>query len=252
MQSLSTDHNNRLKKWLLLSLLFAILFISLGLTVKYTLFFDALNQATTTWLIHHHTPITDIFFISITILCEPPYYYVLAAALLVWLTMNRQPLLTLHFFITFSVIYYISPFLKMIFEIVRPDAGMMHTSYAFPSGHTLIACVALGFWSLIFTQHLAGRKKYWLMLVYNIPAILVGFSRLYLAVHWVTDVVGGFLIGWAINSLSFSIHKPQRSIKPDKCFFIIMSVALLIIVYLINLHLDEKLRFYEQITHALQ
>lgn len=252
MKWLSIDSNSNRSNWLLFAVLFTALFFTLGLAVKYTTLFDALNQAAVTWLVHHHTPITDIFFISITVLCEPPYYYVLAIALVCWLLIKHQPLVALHFFITVSAIYYVSPFLKFFFEIVRPYEGLMHNSYAFPSGHTLIACVALGFGSLIFTQHLTGNKKYWMMFAYNVPVLLVGASRLYLAVHWVTDVVGGLLIGWAINSLSFSVYPQQKNIRPDKWFFIIMILALLIALYLVNLQMDEKLRFYEQVTHALQ
>jgi len=59
--------------------------------------------------------------------------------------------------------------------------------YSFPSGHTnIVFCAA----TAIF---LAGKRKYtWLC---HIPAVLVGFSRIYIAVHYPSDVLGGMVTG---------------------------------------------------------
>lgn len=75
------------------------------------------------------------------------------------------------------------------------------TGYSFPSGHSATAMVLYGllaYW-LIRGQH---RTKNWVMIgVVAVGLIgIVGFSRIYLGVHFLSDVLGGYLLGicWLI------------------------------------------------------
>lgn len=76
--------------------------------------------------------------------------------------------------------------------VVHPDlvSGRLETAtgYSFPSGHT---AGAASFYPAI------GRafKSTWLLVSALILALLIGFSRMYLAVHWPIDVLVGYLIG---------------------------------------------------------
>lgn len=84
----------------------------------------------------------------------------------------------------------------------RPDADLwlvMETGFAFPSGHSVFAMSFLGalVWlagrANILDGHPAVRRTVQVVLALLILA--VGFSRLYLGVHWPSDVIGGFLFG---------------------------------------------------------
>jgi len=86
--------------------------------------------------------------------------------------------------------------LKAIFERSRPelfDSGYTASFYSFPSGH---ATVALGFYgtlSLLLAYRLRGYAR-WLVAACGVSLVLlIGFSRLYLGVHYPTDVLAGYL-----------------------------------------------------------
>ncbi len=92
--------------------------------------------------------------------------------------------------------------LKTFFSKNRPqlwDSPLNEVSYSYPSGHALGSAVLYVFLSYV----LANRYPKFAPLIYTGATILIlsiGFSRLYLGVHWPTDIVGGYCIGffWAI------------------------------------------------------
>jgi membrane-associated phospholipid phosphatase len=75
-------------------------------------------------------------------------------------------------------------------------AGMSPTGLSFPSGHALVAAAGYGLMAVLLTRHLrrlVTRTAVWVAAV--AAATLVGVSRLYLGVHWFSDVMAGWLIG---------------------------------------------------------
>jgi membrane-associated phospholipid phosphatase len=89
--------------------------------------------------------------------------------------------------------------LKLVYRRPRPDLvrPLVHVdSFSFPSGHATLATVFFGgMAALVF--HVTARRSARLLAVSgaSIAAAGVAFSRVYLGVHWTTDVVGGALIG---------------------------------------------------------
>lgn len=100
--------------------------------------------------------------------------------------------------------------LKSTTAIERPVSlySGLH-QYAFPSSHSLMAVVIFGFLSVFIASRLASH---WRWLAYSLAAlisIIVAFSRLYLGMHWINDVVAGILIGltWiAIAGIAYRRH----------------------------------------------
>lgn len=74
-------------------------------------------------------------------------------------------------------------------------------TYSFPSGHTASAFAAVGILAKYF-------RKY-AVLFYTV-AILIAFSRLYLYVHYPTDVLGGIILGLLCSKITISIIDPNK------------------------------------------
>ena len=94
--------------------------------------------------------------------------------------------------------------LKELVARPRPDpalAMVQETGYSYPSGHAVFAAAFFGALMLVVyrSSYLAGRRRLrWAVLLF-LPALIlaVGLSRVYLGVHWASDVVAGFLVGAA-------------------------------------------------------
>lgn len=86
--------------------------------------------------------------------------------------------------------------LKYTFQRARPDfidSGYSAGSFAFPSGHATVAVGFYGALTLILAYHLRGFSR-WVAVVLGVLLILlIGFSRLYLGVHYPSDVLAGYL-----------------------------------------------------------
>jgi membrane-associated phospholipid phosphatase len=80
---------------------------------------------------------------------------------------------------------------------------------SFPSGHALTSLVAVGVLLVAFWPLLSTRWRWVLSTVGVVVVLLVGFSRIILGVHFVSDVVGGWLIGGALLLAAIgAFHRP--------------------------------------------
>lgn len=104
---------------------------------------------------------------------------------------------------------------KVLFHVERPIGyeGIRSlrestaTSFSFPSGHTQSA-------ANLYTgiARAVNRKRFW-AIAFILPA-LVGFSRIYLGVHWPTDVIGGYIIGISVPLLLWFVYRRFAKYKP--------------------------------------
>jgi undecaprenyl-diphosphatase len=74
-----------------------------------------------------------------------------------------------------------------------------HNGSAFPSAHALVAVVFYGFiaYALAHSLHKQWQRRA-VVLVTSTIIFLIGYSRVYLGVHWASDVIGGWLLGTAL------------------------------------------------------
>ena len=98
----------------------------------------------------------------------------------------------------------LSTVLKFAFERPRPDLvphGSIVYTASFPSGHSMMAAATyLTLGALLARTERRWRMKAYLLLVATVLTLLVGVSRVYLGVHWPTDVLAGWTAGagWAL------------------------------------------------------
>ena len=90
-------------------------------------------------------------------------------------------------------------FLKSYFQRPRPSAPLvMAHGYSLPSGHAFNIILICGFVTYLLWPRCRGAWARALLLVVSVTLIvLVGFSRVYLGVHWLDDVLAGYAVGLA-------------------------------------------------------
>lgn len=84
--------------------------------------------------------------------------------------------------------------------------------HSFPSAHAALAATLYGFLAYLAWKHMRGLWRYIAISATGILLVLIAFSRLYLGVHYLTDVVAGVVLGLAcmwlgIRWVNFA-HKP--------------------------------------------
>lgn len=112
--------------------------------------------------------------------------------------------------------------LKTFFARARPADPLIHAGgFAFPSGHAFSAMVFFGYLIYLSHRHLRSSLLQVLSTISCFSMIvLIGLSRVYLNVHWLTDVLGGFIAGlaWVILSILIVRHVewPGRGKAPNE------------------------------------
>ncbi len=108
--------------------------------------------------------------------------------------------------------------LKSVFGKVRPDlwqSAIEDVSFSYPSGHALVSTVLYGFIAYLIATH---YPKFSLLIYTGVVCLIgaIGLSRLYLGVHWPTDIIGGYGIGflWLTFCITMlKLHKIKLNSK---------------------------------------
>ena len=102
--------------------------------------------------------------------------------------------------------------LKLAFSKPRPELWpqlISEETFSYPSGHALDSMVLYGFLSyLLATLYPRYTKAFYSIVIFLILAI--GFSRLYLGVHWPTDIIAGYGIGFLWITVCISLMRLQK------------------------------------------
>jgi len=127
----------------------------------------------------------------------------LTLAVLAFLLMTRKRHAALLVAISVAGGTALSQVLKYVFDRPRPDLvphGMDVYTASFPSGHAMLSAVVyLTLGALLARTQSRVRVKVFLLGLAGALTVIVGISRIYLGVHWPTDVLGGWALGaaWA-------------------------------------------------------
>lgn len=106
---------------------------------------------------------------------------------------------------------------KLIFKRPRPDVSLHlieQGGYSFTSGHSITSMVVFGFLIFLVRKYVEDRRTADLLTVLLcIPLIFIGLSRIYMGVHFPTDVLGGWCLGLAVLMVMISIEDHVSSKK---------------------------------------
>jgi membrane-associated phospholipid phosphatase len=153
------------------------------------------------WLHEHASRGWTEFFEFVTFLGNVPTLVAVTfvAAIVLW---RKQQTAELQLLLLAAVGTQILTFgLKLGFERERPffsDPLATESTYSFPSGHASVSLAVYGTLGYIVARHAATRRAQLAALgAAAFLVLLIGFSRLYLGVHFLSDVIAGFSLGLA-------------------------------------------------------
>ena len=151
------------------------------------------------------------FFRVVTNLVHP-YFVALITSLLgaYFLLRGRRKWLIL-LLVNSALGLFLSYGLKALFIRPRPSVVLplvTETTFSYPSGHSVGVVILYG-----FVARYAGLRypaaRFWVIAVTISLVLLVAFSRLYLGVHYPTDVVAGVLLAYLAQHLLFAWYRPE-------------------------------------------
>ena len=189
---------NQTKHWHLASTL-ALLFVFLGYCVKFYpswLFFDEPLQ---TFLRGDLPRAATTFFKWITQFGNPIPLSILTLAFLLFFVLQKKYVASLWLLVNVALgSGVLNALLKLVYQRARPDIThlVVEKSFSFPSGHAMGSMMLYG--TLIFLVTQLTRDKTWqraLQIFLGVVIFSIGLSRIYLGVHFPSDILGGWLLG---------------------------------------------------------
>ncbi|WP_374474332.1 VTT domain-containing protein [Arenimonas sp.] len=112
-----------------------------------------------------------------------------------WLMWRRRRVAAWHWLAAPGFALVLTWFLGYLLDMPKPPASTAVFGFSFPSASVTLATVVYGFFAVLIARELPGRNRAWPYVVAGLVVALLGFSRLYLGAHWLSDVLAGTLLG---------------------------------------------------------
>lgn len=179
------------------------LFMIVGQLAMATQVFEPFDRLTLEWFSQLRNPLLDPVMIALTLLGDPPVLLAAAALSALALGMRGFYAAALHIAGAALMATLLVWAFKDLSAIPRPETVLgPPASGAFPSGHTTGITVFSSLAASFIARERRPRLRWRYYLLFSLPIVLVALSRLYLGVHWFTDVIAGILLGLSISGLT--------------------------------------------------
>ncbi len=192
---------------------FLLLFVFLGYIVKfYPSWLNPFDESLTR-VIRSGYPLMTPFFLWVTKFANPVTIILLFLVVLVVFLINKYYAEALWLSLgTIGIAGLFNPLIKLVFLRERPTLEhlVVETSSSFPSGHSTGSMVFYG--TLLLLVPILFKQPFWqwcLRILLGLLILLIGISRIYVGVHFPSDVLGGFCVGlsWLLLTYPYYIQK---------------------------------------------
>jgi undecaprenyl-diphosphatase len=183
---------------------------------------DHFDHCVIGFLRHHRGPnIVEGLAEDITALGGPGCWLLITGMIGGYLILARRRFIAAWLFATVSSGAVVTIFLKGAIDRIPPGhpEGMPAIGYypSFPSGHSMMAAMVYLTLGSIIAQLVPGRlTKLYILFMAALVTFLVGISRVYLRIHWPTDVLAGWAAGLVWALLCWVITERLRQIRQKR------------------------------------
>ena len=166
------------------------------------------------WLAGERTASGTDFFRVVTFFGSPAVALAVAAVVCVVLYRRRRLVDAALLPLVLGGAELLNLILKLSFHRARPEVAFVQLdTYSFPSGHAMISTAAYGAFAYLAWSHLRTRRRRLILVAGTVVLVaLIGFSRLYLGVHYLSDVLAGTAGGvfWLAVSIALQTAYGER------------------------------------------
>ena len=161
----------------------------------------------------------------VTFLGSPLFLTIVVSATVLYALRHRRTRLAVFLTVTTLAGGAINNGVKHLVDRDRPDLNdpvATAGGLSFPSGHAMSSTVAFGALLLVLLPAVPSRARRPLLVAVAVLVLSIGFSRLALGVHYLSDVLGGYVLGlaWlAASTAAFSVWRVERGrppVEPEK------------------------------------
>lgn len=174
--------------------------------------FEYVDRISASYVASIKNPLLDKVALFITDIGGPGSVFMYCLVLVMGMWLHKKYTHLIQFILTMSLTAFVAVLTKEILKVPRPVyASFQEVGYSFASAHALIATV---FFLLIFFSYKeyvvskAGRVVFLCLTVSVI--LLVSATRVYLGVHYMSDVVAGIIVGLFISSVSMLMYERHK------------------------------------------
>ena len=154
-----------------------------------------------------------VFYKMITIIADTYQSAIITILLVTFLYFKKHYREALFLAITMTTCGLAMPLLKNIFSRERPNFYRLIeiSGYSFPSGHTTSATTMYLTLAIILLSIMKKLNKYFVFSIAVLGIVIIGSSRIYLGVHYPTDVMAGICLGISIVSTVYILYYSNSS-----------------------------------------
>ena len=154
-----------------------------------------------------------VFYKMITIIADTYQSAIITILLVTFLYFKKYYREALFLAITMTTCGLAMPLLKNIFSRERPNFYRLIeiSGYSFPSGHTTSATTMYLTLAIILLSIMKKLNKYFVFSIAVLGIVIIGSSRIYLGVHYPTDVMAGICLGISIVSTVYCLYYSNSS-----------------------------------------
>ncbi|KGM54782.1 membrane protein [Lysobacter daejeonensis GH1-9] len=138
-------------------------------------------------------PLADRLMAALASLGDPATLGAAASLTMGYLLWRRRWMAAAHWLAAIVFGLVLTTLMEAAITMPRPPTAP--AGFGFPSVAVTMSTIVFGFFAVLIARELPGRKRVWPYLLAGVVTTVIGFARLYLGAHWLSDLVGGTLLG---------------------------------------------------------